>query len=98
MAWEHSRIVRRRSSSEEDDDDEEEDIKIIRRARRASSKSPKAKQLSPARSFGTSSGASPAGRRLPTGSVANEEDEDDVTVEIRAQPMKIRNPLQLVWR
>ncbi len=93
LNWEHSRIIRRRASSEEEDDDEEEDIKIIRRARRASSKSPKAKQMSPGRSFGTSPGASPAAKLQPPAEAEEEdgeeeEEEEGVTVEIRAPPLR----------
>ena len=93
LNWEHSRIIRRRASSDEEDDDEEEDIKIIRRARRASSKSPKAKTLSPARSFSGSPRASPSARKLAAQIVAVAEEEDVVTVQIRVQPMKSREPI-----
>ncbi len=91
LNWEHSRIIRRRASSEEEDDDEEEDIKIIRRARRASSKSPKAK-ATPGRAFSNSPGASPGARVLaqPAGdAIAEDEDgEEEVLVQIRTQPLR----------
>ena len=88
MNWEHSRIIRRRASSDEEDDDEEEDIKIIRRARRASSKSPKAKQLSPGRAFSASPGSSPGAKKIPVQVAVSEE--AVVTVQVRAPPIKAR--------
>ena len=88
MTWEQSRIIRRRASSDEEDDDEEEDIKIIRRARRASSKSPKAKQLSPGRAFSASPGSSPGAKKIPVQVVVAEE--SVVTVQVRAPPARVR--------
>ena len=88
MTWEQSRIIRRRASSDEEDDDEEEDIKIIRRARRASSKSPKAKQLSPGRAFNASPGSSPGAKKRPVQVVVAEE--SVVTVQVRAPPVRVR--------